>query len=105
MPPCLPRPAPGRRRRSLGRLVCWIGVASLLVCSLLVGSAGAESPDRIAKSKPPVRSPDSLVPPSPRHRSSLLPQTRYTVRKQIESIEPISWLERYGKVQVRELKH
>lgn len=31
-----------------------------------------------------------------------LPQTRYTVRKQIESIEPITWLERYGDVQIRE---
>ncbi|MDP6978799.1 MAG: hypothetical protein QF570_09395 [Myxococcota bacterium] len=37
-------------------------------------------------------------------RAPLLPQTRYTVRKQIESIEPVSWLERFGKVQVRELK-
>ena len=35
-------------------------------------------------------------------RTPLLPQTRYTVRKQIESIEPVSWLERYGKVQIRE---
>ena len=33
-----------------------------------------------------------------------LPQTRYTVRKQIESIEPISWLERYGEVRIRERK-
>lgn len=33
---------------------------------------------------------------------TLLPQTRYTVRKQIQSIEPISWLERYGEVQVKE---
>ncbi len=37
-------------------------------------------------------------------RAPLLPQTRYTVRKQIESIEPVSWLERFGKVQIRELK-
>ncbi len=37
-------------------------------------------------------------------RAPLLPQTRYTVRKQIESIEPITWLERYGKVQIRELE-
>lgn len=38
-------------------------------------------------------------------RAPLLPQTRYTVRKQIESIEPISWLERYGEVEIREIQH
>ena len=34
----------------------------------------------------------------------LLPRTRYTVRKQIESIEPTQWLKRFGKVRIRELK-
>lgn len=37
-------------------------------------------------------------------RAPLLPQTRYTVQKQIESIEPVSWLERYGKVKIRSIE-
>lgn len=104
MPPATPRPAAPELVRLFRRLVSSIGISSLLACALLVGGAAAETPDRVVKSKPQARPARSLVPPRPRHRSSLLPQTRYTVRKQIESIEPISWLERYGEVQVRELK-
>ena len=33
----------------------------------------------------------------------LIPQSRFTVRKQIESIEPTRWLARYGKVRVRKM--
>ncbi len=35
----------------------------------------------------------------------LLPKTRYTVRRQIESIRPTDWLASYGHVEVREVGH
>jgi hypothetical protein len=72
------------------------------LCSLLASPAGAKDPaknESAARSTPPVLAPKTPAPPP------LRPQTRYTVRKQIESIEPVSWLERYGTVRIRELDH
>jgi hypothetical protein len=93
---------------SLGRRFAWIAIASLAGC-LLLGGAAADTGDGLKaepkKSTLVVRYRQSLVPTKARPRPALLPQTRYTVRKQIESIEPVSWLERFGKVQVRELEH
>lgn len=84
------------------------GLVAAVLCLLMTCLAALPaSADTNAPSKPAVREAVMRTPlvtvksPAPAPR---LPQTRYTVRKQIESIEPISWLERYGKVRVRELK-
>lgn len=88
---------PGRLRfrRSRGTLALVLG--SLLIAA----SSAAETPEATpSKPSPPAATAPKLKPvPAP-----LLPQTRYTVRKHIESIEPTQWLERFGKVRVRELK-
>lgn len=86
------------------RCLVSISIVSLLACSVFALSAGAETPDTVTKTKSPARSSQSLVPPRAHRRTSLLLQTRYTVRKQIESIEPVSWLERYGEVRVRKIE-
>jgi len=75
-------------------------VGGLLCCSS-ASSASADNPAGLKSTQPeattPVVSPRSPTP------SPLRPQTRYTVRKQIESIEPVAWLERYGTVRIRDL--
>ena len=103
-PPRFAAPARPQLSLSLRRKIAAIGIASLFACSILAGSAAADASEESVKSKRVAQHRHSLVPLKPRHRPALLPQTRYTVRKQIESIEPVSWLERYGVVQVREIK-
>ncbi len=81
-----------------------LALVGILACasSATLASAGAQvetEPSRsAARTREPIVSAKSPAP------SALRPQTRYTVRKQIESIEPISWLERYGEVRIRELR-
>ncbi|MCH7868048.1 MAG: hypothetical protein IH881_10165 [Myxococcales bacterium] len=107
MPPhplCAAAPVRVRRPLSLRHKIAAIGIATLFACSIVAGSAAADASDESVKSQRVVRYRPSLVPPKVRQRPALLPQTRYTVRKQIESIEPISWLKRYGEVQVRKIK-
>lgn len=79
-----------------------IALAGGLLCSFIfiASLAGADSP---AKSEPSQLAAAPIVSIKNTSPSPLRPQTRYTVRTQIESIEPISWLERYGTVQIREL--
>ena len=100
-PPRFAAPARPQLSLSLRRKNAAFGIAILFACSILAGSAAA---DASVKSQQVPRYRHSLIPVKSRPRPSLLPQTRYTVRKQIESIEPVSWLERYGKVQVREIE-
>ncbi len=90
-----PRSAPARAARAL---LC-TAIASTLVLAT-AGAAFANSDPARAGSKELF---ERVRAAKRDARAPLLPQTRYTVRKQIESIEPVSWLERYGKVQVREL--
>jgi hypothetical protein len=89
--------------RPLGRLHRFAKMSFLtsLAWSFFAASPGLA--DEPAKAEPPrpenaAKISGKNLPPSP-----LPPQTRYTVRKQIESIEPIAWLERYGTVRIREL--
>jgi len=71
-----------------------LGLASLMVPSALANPEPARvtPTDLFERARVAKRS----------ARAPLLPQTRHTVRQQIESIEPVSWLERYGKVRIRE---
>jgi hypothetical protein len=83
----------------VGRFIRIALVGGLLCCSSAT-PAGADKPANSSSSQPettPVVSPKSPTP------SPLPPQTRYTVRKQIESIEPVAWLESYGTVRIRDL--
>ncbi len=104
MPPPSPTQTIVERPTQPLALICRvvrIAGAGGLLCCLIASLASADDPTRSESPPPkaaPVLAPRSAAPPSP-----LRPQTRYTVRKQIESIEPVSWLERYGTVRIRDL--
>ena len=107
MPPSLPnlaaKPRPKNRARYTQRASI-VGLLGAMIAFTFAGSALADS----ERSKEPVASlPAAQMPviqAAKAQPAARLPQTRYTVRKQIESIEPISWLESYGTVRVRDLK-
>ena len=85
-------------RRS-GLLGALLSVAAIL--SLTTVATAETSP------KPQVQTTTAALPVvHSQHRvpAPLIPQSRFTVRKQIESIEPTSWLARYGQVRVRKMK-
>lgn len=88
---------PGRLAFSRTRRTLALALGSLLIAA----SSAAEAPEATtSKPSPPTATAPALKPVPP----PLLPRTRYTVRKQIESIEPTQWLKRFGKVRIRELK-
>jgi len=87
-------------RRS-GLLGALLSVAAMLSITTVATAETSTSP------KPQVQTATAALPvvPSPRRvPAPLVPQSRFTVRKQIESIEPTSWLARYGQVRVRKMK-
>ena len=117
-----------RRVASRGSWPCarWLSLAGGLLAALLALSAGADPTAPQAGERPsapatpqaaptaPARSPDaSSEKPAAAGRSeassSARPQqapklpTRQSVRAEIESIDPSSWLSRYGLVERREL--
>ncbi len=89
----------------LRRTVAGALIAGLVVCTSFAASAEETGkPDKALRTRITPRVYRPLLSAQTRRRPALLPQTRYTVQKQIESIEPTSWLERYGKVQVRRIQ-
>jgi hypothetical protein len=108
MHPPLPRltapvRAPQFRMARIHTRATWI--ASLLMCCTLGTPATAGTENEVANSQEPGQYRTSPVAPALQQHPTRLLQTRYTVRKKIESIEPISWLEHYGEVHVREIQH
>jgi len=91
-----PKAPLAKRRRIAGSLL-----VGALLCSLLASPASAKDP---AKNASAARAAAPIVAPKTPVTSPLRPQTRYTVRKQIESIRPTEWLASYGQVQVREVR-
>ena len=93
-------PARPSRRRS-GLLGALLSVAAMLSITTVATAETSTSP------KPQVQTATAALPVVPGQRrvpAPLIPQSRFSVRKQIESIEPTSWLARYGKVRVRKMK-
>ena len=87
-------------RRS-GLLGALLSVAAMLSITTVATAETSTSP------KPQVQTATTPLPVVRGQRrvpAPLMPQSRFTVRKQIESIEPTSWLARYGKVRVRKMK-
>jgi hypothetical protein len=102
--PSSPTRAALKAPRAPLREFAWLVLVGILSCAWSAGlaSAGAQVDTQPSRSAARVREPIvSAKSPAP---SALRPQTRYTVRKQIESIEPIRWLERYGEVRIRKLR-
>jgi len=57
-----------------------------------------------AASSPKARVAESAPPPAPAPRAPVVrraSETRYTVRKRIESMEPRGWLQKFGTIEVR----
>jgi hypothetical protein len=102
------------RSKSGGRLTrAALAVSMTIVCGSLPFAAFADTPAqpvykiKLSVLDNPIDKPKTKPiyisqPAKQQSDPTLLPQTRYTVRRQIQSIEPISWLERYGEVQVKE---
>ncbi|MCS5618921.1 MAG: hypothetical protein NZ808_03610, partial [Myxococcota bacterium] len=84
-------------RRS-GLLGALISVAAMLSITTVATAETSPKPQVQTATTPlPVVRGQRRVP------APLIPQSRFTVRKQIESIEPTRWLARYGKVRVRKM--
>ena len=105
MPPASQNRCSALRRRTRasprrsGLLGALLSVAAMLSINTV---ATAETSPR-----PQVQTATATLPVVPSQRrvpAPLIPQSRFTVRKQIESIEPTSWLARYGQVRVRKMK-
>mgnify|MGYP002808495643 CR=1 FL=1 len=78
-----------------------LGVATLLSINTVATAETSKS------TRPQVQTATTALPVERGQRRETAPlilQSRFTVRKQIESIEPTSWLARYGQVRVRKMK-
>ena len=95
------RRRPRASHRRSGLLGALLSVAAMLSITTVATAETSTSP------KPQVQTATTPLPVVRGQRrvpAPLMPQSRFTVRKQIESIEPTSWLARYGKVRVRKMK-
>ena len=86
-----------RRSGLLGALLSVAAILSLTTVATAETSPKPQVVQTATAALPVVRGQRRV--PAP-----LIPQSRFTVRKQIESIEPTSWLARYGQVRVRKMK-
>jgi hypothetical protein len=78
-------------------------VSALLGLSLLAAAAAADDPKPApveARSPRKYQASEATTEASPSHSDAPVLQTRHTVKKRIESIEPAAWLQRFGQVRV-----
>jgi len=97
-------PSPSLRIQRTRWAVALAALIMLLAAPAFQASAQSAQSEKVATTG------ERAVPPtspefSAENRPSKPPlrlQTRYTVRRQIESISPADWLARYGRVQIRQ---
>jgi hypothetical protein len=78
-------------------------VSALLGLLLFAPAAGAEDPNSAtheARSPKRHQASETTVEAAPPHTDTPVLQTRQTVKRRIESIEPATWLQRFGQVRV-----
>ena len=97
-------PSPSLRIQQTRWAVALAALIMLLTLPAFQASAQSAQSDKVATTGEltvPPTSPAFSTKNSPR-KPPLRLQTRYTVRRQIESISPADWLARYGRVQIRQ---
>ena len=96
-----PRRLARTSHRRSGLLGVLLSVAAMLSITTVATAETSKS------TRPQVQTATTALPVERGQRRETAPlilQSRFTVRKQIESIEPTSWLARYGQVRVRKMK-
>lgn len=93
--------------RSIGAAVMMAAVLLLSPTSALA-ETGSEANAQLAASRPALSTPQQSAPspgvtPPPPPRSARALPTRASVRTRIQSLEPVTWLSRWGEVEQRPL--